>query len=190
MQQKDLPKATHINLIDFRTRTLELTGWFTGFVILVFVIPGILIFSLPPNQRPEGIAVLAAVPFLEYLAISIGIGLGINPIISFFLTTLPCIGLGMLVFGILGFVSDSSKRVTRFLHKIKKKIDKYPRLSKYGVASNFLFVMFLGVYIAPGVSIVLGWARVRSIIFMAGGIAFITILIGLGTLGIIDLFFL
>ncbi|MEE9150656.1 MAG: small multi-drug export protein [Thermoplasmata archaeon] len=189
MQSKESEIANENVSIEFRRRGLELAGWTAGFVFLFFIIPGIVIIALPPTQRPEGLAVLAAVPLIEYLAISVGIGLGINPILSFLLTMLPCTGLCMLVLGLFGFMSDSSQRAKRFLEKIQKKIEKYPRLKKYGVASNFLFIIILGVYIAPGISILLGWSRVRSVVFMAGGISFITFLIGLGTIGIIDLFF-
>jgi hypothetical protein len=171
------------------SRFAELAYWLSGFIVLTFVIPIILIMILPTDQRGAGFATLAATPVFEYLAISVGIGLGIDPIISFFLTFLPCTGFSMLVIGILGFVGDSSVRAVRFLEKIQKKIDKYPRLKKYGVASNFVFVMILGVYICSGISILLSWSRWRSLVFMVGGISFITLLIGLGTIGIIDLFY-
>jgi hypothetical protein len=175
---------------EYKERLRNLAIWIFGFIVLTFVVPLILIFGLPEDKRYVGFAILGAVPVMEYLAISIGISLDINPVISFLLTWLPCMGLCMLVFGILEFLKDSSKRATRFLEKAHKKIDKYPRLKKYGIASNFFFVMFLGVYIAPGITIILGWPKGRSLVFMGGGIAFITGLIGLGTMGIIDLFFL
>jgi hypothetical protein len=171
------------------SRLKELVYWLSGFVILTFIIPGIVISLLPASQKAAGFATLGSSPVLEYLAISVGIGLGLNPFISFFLTFLPCTGLSMLVIGILGFTGDSSERAARFLKKIKDKIEQYPRLKKYGVISNFFFVMFLGVYICSGISILLSWSRWRSLAFMAGGIAVITLLIGLGTMGIIDLFF-
>ena len=175
---------------EYKERLRNLAMWIIGFIVLTFAIPLILIFGLPEDKRYVGFAVLGAVPVMEYLAISVGISLGINPVISFLLTWLPCMGLCMLVFGILEFLKDSSNRATRFLEKAHKKLDKYPKLKKYGIASNFIFIMILGVYIAPGISIILGWPKGRSLIFMGGGIAFITALIGLGTMGIIDLFFL
>lgn len=174
---------------NLRERGLELARWLAGFAVLTFIIPGIIIFALLSDNVPEGMAVLAAIPFLEYLAISVGIGLGIHPVISFVLTVLPCTGIGMFMIGLLGFLRDSSPRAIRFLDKVQKRIDKYPKLKKYGVVSNFIFIMFLGVYIAPGISIILGWSRARSILFMAAGICVITFIIGLGTVGIIDLFF-
>ncbi|UCG69174.1 MAG: small multi-drug export protein [Thermoplasmata archaeon] len=175
---------------DFRKRAIELGGWFAGFVFLFFVIPGILIVALPPSQKAKGLTTLVATPAIEYLAISVGIGLGVDPVVSFFLTFLPCTGLCMLSMGLLGFLRDSSPRIIRFLDKVQKRIERHPKLKNYGIVSNFLFVMFLGVYIAPGIAIILGWSRARSVIFMVGGIALITALIGLGTLGIIDLLFL
>jgi uncharacterized membrane protein len=105
------------------------------------------------------------------------------------LSILPSIGIAMLVMGFIGFLGDSSERAIRFMNKVQKKIEKYPRLEKYGVASNFIFIMILGFYITPGVAIILGWSRSKSMAFMAGGIIFITTLIGLGTVGIIELFF-
>lgn len=172
-----------------KSRYFELAQWLTGFILLTIIIPVMLIMLLPASQRAAGFATLAATPAIEYLAVSVGIGLGINPIISFFLTVLPCTGLSMLIIGILGFVGDSSERARRFLDKIQNKIDKYPRLKKYGMASNFLFVMILGVYICSGISILLCWPRWKSLAFMMAGISVITLLIGLGSIGIIDLFF-
>jgi hypothetical protein len=184
-----LEMPTEPKLRSRSSRYAELGYWLSGFIILTFVIPIILIMMLPTDQRGAGFATIAATPVIEYLAVSVGIGLGINPIISFLLTLLPCTGFAMLVMGILGFVGDSSERAVRFLKKIQDKIDKYPRLKKYGVASNFVFVMILGVYICSGISILLSWSRWRSLAFMIGGVSFITFLIGLGTIGIIDLFF-
>jgi hypothetical protein len=168
---------------------LELAGWLTGFVVFTFIIPGLIIYVFLSNKVPEGLAVLAAIPFIEYLAISVGIGLGIHPVISFLLTVLPCTGIAVLMVGLLGFFRDSSPRAMKFLDKIQTRIDKYPKLKMYGVVSNFLFIMFFGAFITPGISIILGWSRSNSVLFMAAGICIVTLLIGLGTLGIIEIFF-
>lgn len=168
-------------------RILAFLNWLTASVLVTFVVPGALILALPGGQRAAGIATLTAVPFIEYLAVSIAIGFGINPVISFLLTVLPCTGIALLLTGLLGFLGDSSPGATRFLEKVGKTIDRYPRLRKYGVASSFLFVMFLGIYIAPGISVLLGWPRERSVLLMAGGISFVTLLIGLAAVGVIRL---
>jgi hypothetical protein len=52
-----------------------------------------------------------------------------------------------------------------------------------------VFVIITGIYIGSGISFLLGWPRALSLIIMAAGISFITMLIGLGTLGIVELFF-
>jgi hypothetical protein len=171
------------------SRFKELAQWLFGFVLLTFVMPIILILILPSGQRAAGIATLAATPVFEYIAVSIGIGFGLNPVLSFLLTLLPLTGISMLIIGLLGFGGDSSERARRFLNKIQDKIAKYPRLQKYGVVSNLLFVMFLGIYICSGISVLLGWPRWKSLVYMVGGISLITLIIGLGTIGIIDLFF-
>lgn len=181
--------STEVILKNRSTRLKELANWLLGFILLTFVLPAILILLLPPNQKSAGIATLVSTPVIEYLAISIGIGLGVNPVISFLLTFLPCTGISMLIIGLLGFGGDSSERAVRFLNKIQNRIEKYPKLKKYGVISNFFFVMIFGVYICSGIAIILGWSRWRAIVFMAGGIGLITSLIGLGTMGIIELFF-
>jgi uncharacterized membrane protein len=173
---------------DIKVRGIELAGWLVGFAWLTIIIPAGIIIFLPADDRTAAAVTLATTPFLEYLAVLVGIGLGLNPVVSFLITILPCIGLAMLMIGILGFLKDSSKRATRYLQKVQDRIEKYPRLKKYGVASNFVFIMFLGVYIAPGISIILGWSREGSVLMMAAGISIITLVIGLATLGIVEIF--
>jgi hypothetical protein len=144
---------------------------------------------LPSDQRVDALATLATIPFIEYLAVSVGIGLGLGPLVSFSLTVFPCIGVAMLVTGIIGFLADSSQKATNYLNKVQKRVEKYPRLKKYGVVSNFFFIMFFGMYISPGISIIFGWSRTRSVLFMILGILTVTFVIALGTMGIISLFF-
>ena len=122
---------------DLKSRSIELAGWLMGFAWLTIIIPAAIIVLLPDGDRPAAAAAWATTPFLEYLAVSIGIGFGLSPVFSFLIIVLPCIGLAMLVVGLLGFLGDSSARAKRFLAKVPAKIEKYPRLKKYGVASNF-----------------------------------------------------
>lgn len=170
-------------------RVAELEAWVSGFVFLTIIIPLLIIAILPDDQRTAGLAELGVIPFIEYLAITIGVAGGINPVLAFLLTVLPCTGVAMLITGIIGFLGDSSPKATRFIGKVQKKIEKYPRFNKYGVTGNFFFIIVLGMYITPGVSILLGWPRVRSMLFMFAGICFITFIIGLASVGIIELFF-
>lgn len=151
-------------------------------MLIIFVL-------LPTDQRADGLAILAAVPVVEYLAIGVGIGLGVDPVASFLLTVLPCIGICMLVIGLLSHLGGRSQRVTRFQGRVQRSLDKYPKLKRYGVASNSLFVIITGVYIGPGIAWLLGWSRPLSLLMMALGVAIITFAIGLGTVGLIELFF-
>ncbi len=175
---------------EYEGSKLELTSWISGFFLLTIVLPMLIIFvMLPSDQRADGLAILAAVPLIEYLAISVGIGLGVDPVISFLLTVLPSIGICMLIFGLLSYLGEQSQRVTRFQGRVQKRMDKYPKLKRYGVVSNAIFVIITGIYIGSGIAWLLGWSRSLSLLMMTLGIVSITLLIGLGTVGIIELFF-
>jgi uncharacterized membrane protein len=167
----------------------EFISWMAGFVVLTLVVPGLIVLLLPSDQRTHAVAVLASVPVIEYLSVSVGIGLGLDPWTSLVLTVSPCVGIVMLVMGILEYLSGKSERVTRFRGRVSDKIDKYPKLKRYGVASNIIFVIVTGIYIGSGIAILMGWPKGRSLLFMALGISFITALIGLGTVGVVQLFF-
>lgn len=168
----------------------ELALWTGGFLLLTFVAPVLIVLLvLPEELRAEGIATLASVPAIEYLAVSVGIGLGIDPIPSLLLTVLPSIGITMLVLGVLGHLGDRSQRVKRFQDRVQGRMDRYPKLRRYGVVSNFVFVIITGIYIGPGIAWFLGWPRPRSLLMMALGILSITVLIAMGTVGLISLFF-
>jgi uncharacterized membrane protein len=173
-----------------RGNSLAFSSWFLGFLVLTIVLPALIIVVLPPDKRADGIATLAAVPILEYMAISIGVGLGVDPLLSFLLTVLPCIGICMLIMGLLNHFGERSERVVRFQGKVQKKIDKYPKVKRYGVVSSSLFVIFTGIYIGSGIAFILGWSPTKSLLYMALGIVAITTVIGLGTMGIIELFFI
>lgn len=180
----------HEDAQDDKGRSHLLSIWIFGFLLLTIVIPMLIIFVVLPSElRAEGLATLAAVPAMEYLAVSVGIGLGIDPLSSFLLTVLPCIGACMLVLGLLGHLGDRSERVKRFQGKVQGRLDKYPKLKRYGVASNFVFIIITGFYIGPGIAWILGWPRHSSLLMMALGIMSITMLIGLGTVGLVSLFF-
>ena len=168
---------------------IEVSSWIFGSILLAIILPAVIIFFLPQDQRADGIAIWVAVPIIEYLAISVGIGLGVDPVISFMLTVLPCIGICMLVMGLLRYFGERSERFTGFLDKVKRKIEKYPRLNRYGVISSSIFIIITGIYIGSGISFVLGWHKVKSLLFMALGIVLITIAIGLGSVGVITVFF-
>ncbi len=172
-----------------RSDTIEVSSWIFGSILLAIILPAIIIFLLPSDQRADGIAILVAVPVIEYLAISVGIGLGVDPVTSFMLTVLPCIGICMLIMGLLSYFGGRSPRFTGFLDKVQRKIEKYPRLDRYGVVSSSIFVIITGIYIGSGISFMLGWHKVKSLLFMGLGVISITIVIGLGTVGVIELFF-
>ena len=63
--------AAESGLKDLRDRGLELAGWIVGFVFATFIIPGMIIILFLPTKIQEGLAVLATIPFLEYLSIRI-----------------------------------------------------------------------------------------------------------------------
>ena len=138
---------------DQRITGNEFLSWMAASVIVALVIPGLLILLLPSDQRAHAIAVLASVPIIEGLSISVGIGLGLDPWISLAMTVFPCMGIAMSVMGALDYFSGRSERATRFRSRVSARIDKWPRLRRYGVVSNFLFIIVAGIYIAPGIAL-------------------------------------
>ena len=168
---------------------IEVSSWMFGSILLTIILPALIIFLLPSDQRAGGIATWVAVPLIEYLAIGVGIGLGVDPVTSFMLTVLPCIGICMLIMGLLGYFGERSERFTGFLDKVQRKIGRYPRFGRYGVVSSFILVIITGIYIGSGISFLLGWHKVKALLLMALGIMTITLVIGLGTLGVVELFF-
>ncbi len=174
---------------DKKSDRIEASSWIFGSILLAIILPALIIILLPSDQRADGIATWVAVPLIEYLAISVGIGLGLDPVTSFMLTVLPCIGICMLVMGLLSFFEARSERFTGFLEKVHRKIEKYPRLNRYGVISSYIFVIITGIYIGSGISFLLGWHKVKALLFMGLGIISITLAIGLGSVGVITVFF-
>jgi hypothetical protein len=125
----------------------------------------------------------------EYLAPAVGMGLGLDPVRSIAMTVSVTFGICLLITGVLCLLGASSKKVAKFLASVQRKMEKYPKFMKYGPAANFLFIIMLGMYIAPGVSFLVGWSRGKSAAFMLAGIATITVLIAAATMGIIYMFF-
>jgi len=169
--------------------TVEVSSLIFGSILLTVLLLALIIILMPSDQRADGIAILVAVPLIEYLAISVGIGLGVDPVTAFMLTVLPCIGICMFVMGLLGHLGERSERFNRFIGRVQRKIEKYPRWNQYGVISSFIFVLITGIYIGSGISFILGWPRAKALLFMALGILTITLVIGLGTVGVVELFF-
>ncbi len=172
-----------------RSDTIEVSSLIFGSILLTLLLPALIIILMPSDQRADGIAILVAVPLIEFLAISVGIGLGVDPVTSIMLTVLPCIGICMLIMGLLGHIGERSERFTRSMGRVQGKIEKYPRLNRYGVISSFIFVINTGIYIGSGISFLLGWPRAKALLLMALGILTITLVIGLGTMGVVELFF-
>ena len=112
-----------------RSDNIEVSSLIFGSILLTILLPALIIILMPSDQRAHGIAILVAVPLIEYLAITVGIGLGVDPVTSFMLTVLPCIGICMLIMGLLSYFGERSERFKRFLGRVQRKIEKYPRLT-------------------------------------------------------------
>jgi len=167
----------------------EAGGWLAGGAFCAIVVPALLIATATGGDRTALVVMFSSVFLAEYLAPAVGMGLGLDPIRAIAMTISVTFGICLSITGVLCFVGASSKKVAKFLASVQKKMEKYPKFMKYGPAANFLFIIMLGMYIAPGVSFLVGWSRARSAAFMLAGIATVTTLIAAATLGIIKLFF-
>lgn len=167
----------------------EAAGWLVGGAICAIAVPALLIATATGGDRTALVVMFTSIFLAEFLAPAVGMGLGLDPFRAIVMTVSVTFGICMLITGVLCFVGASSKKVAKFLASVQKKMEKYPKFMRYGPAANFIFIIMLGMYIAPGVSFLVGWSRARSAAFMLAGIAFVTTLIAAATMGIIRLFF-
>lgn len=117
------------------------------------------------------LAQVTSVFMLQAVAPSIGMAIGLSaPLI---LTFMACFALGITVALIMicEGLAASSRRITRWVEKMKTMTDKHPIMQKYGPIGCFFVVWTpgIGLWGTPVLAWALKWKRVPSIFFTVTG---------------------
>ena len=163
-------------------------------LIKTVIIVAILAFGIPiSTSYVLGISILKTISLiiatftLEYLAAAVGIGLGLDPIFTLFVTTCVALSVVLLLITIFDVLGEKSKKVSDFLSKAREKAQKTKVLQKYGVYGLVLAVPILGFYICPAIAWILGWRKDLSIsMIITGFVLTSSIILSIGT-GILKL---
>ena len=167
-----------------KTWVAELGRVFAFWVILAFIIPiGIsLTLDIPLLKT---LSLIASTFTLEYLAVPIGISLGLDPMFVLVTVTFVALSVVLSLFKIFDTVGRKSKKVSNFLSKSREKAQKSKIIQKYGVYGLVLAVPFLGFYVCPAIAWTLGWRRSYAVILIIIGFILISTIMLFASTGIL-----
>jgi len=158
-----------------------------SFVILIPLIIGGL-FHIP---QPAVLALITSTLIFQALAVAVGIGLNIDPLVALGLTTSVAIGVMIAILQICDLFSESSPRVAGWLDRIAKRTEKYAFLHRYGVIMLIPIIWIPGIalYGSPIISWIFQWEEIPAISCMVTGWLIAGSLVAAGALGVISIIF-
>jgi hypothetical protein len=158
-----------------------------SFVILIPLIIGGL-FHIP---QPSVLALITSTLIFQALAVAVGIGLNIDPLVAIALTTSVAIGVMIAILQICDLFSESSPRVAGWLERIGKKTEKYASLHRYGVFMLIPIIWIPGIalYGSPIIAWIFQWDEIPAIVCMVAGWLIAGALVAAGALGVISIIF-
>ena len=168
------------NLISRLGRTLIL--W----IILAFAIPISLSVMLNISIL-KTLSLITSTFALEYLAVPVGIGLGLDPVFVLIVVTSVALSVVLLMFKIFDTLGNKSLIISKFLSKSHEKANKSKIIQKYGIYGLVPSVSFLGFYVCPAIAWVLGWRRDYAVILIIVGFVSVSIITLLSSIGILEL---
>lgn len=121
------------------------------------------VFMVPPGSV---IALVLATLIVEYGAVFIGTGLGVDSAATLIIVTLVATGIIIFQLSLFAHIGNSSPAVSRFLEGTRKKYGSSPLIKKYGVFALIPGMLVVGFYICPAVSCLLGWERRTAFFIM------------------------
>lgn len=161
--------------------------WTLAFLaVFVFAIPISLsaMLNIPIHKT---LSLIVSTFALEYLAVPVGIGLGLSPVFVLIVVTSVALSVVLLLFTIFEIIGEKSKRVSNFLSKSRAKADNSKLTQKYGIYGLVPGVIILGFYVCPAVAWVLGWRKDYATILIILGFVFISTIIMFTTIGGLEL---
>lgn len=156
-----------------------------SFVILIPLTIGAL-FHIPQHAI---LALISATLIFQALAVVVGIGFGIDPVVAIMLTTSVAVGVMIAILQICDLFSESSSRVAGWLDRIAKRTEKYDFLHHYGVIMLIPIIWIPGIalYGSPIIAWIFQWKEIPAIICMVTGWIMASALVAAGALGVISI---
>lgn len=167
-----------------KTWMVELNKISISWIILPFAIP-ISISAVLGIPIPKTLSLIVSTFTLEYFAVPVGIGLGLDPVFVLITVTSVALSVVLLMFRIFDIVGEKSKRVSNFLSKSREKGQRSKIIQKYGVYGLVPAVSFFGFYVCPAIAWTLGWRRDYAVIMIIIGFVFISTIMLLASIGIL-----
>ncbi len=153
--------------------------------ILAFGIPiGLSILLNVPISKT--ISLIISTFALEYLAVPVGIGLGLNPVFVLVVVTSVALSVVVLMFKIFDAIGEKSKRVSDFLSTSNEKAQSSKLIRNYGIYGLLPGAVILGFYICPAIAWILGWRRDHAVVLIIMGFLSISTIMLLATIGVLE----
>ncbi len=140
------------------------------FVVFAVASPLVLglIYGVPAGSI---LSLIASTVIFQAAAPPLGLALGLTPVAI--LTVMACFAIGMVVaiLEVCQSLALSSQRVKDWIEGVRKRMEKYPAIKKYGVITcvAIAWIPGIGLYGTPIIAWILGWRRIPAIIFTALG---------------------
>lgn len=139
--------------------------------------------------QPVILALISATLIFQALAVAIGIGFGIEPMVTIMLTTSVAVGVMIAILQICDLFAESSSRVAGWLDRIAKRTEEYEFLHHYGVMMLIPIIWIPGIalYGSPIIAWIFQWKEIPAIICMVTGWLMASALVAAGALGVISI---
>jgi len=141
--------------------------FFFLFVIAVPLIIGVI------HEVPAGniLSFLASTFLLQAAAPPLGGPLGLSQMVVLAVMASFAIGMVLAILEICESLALTSERVSGWIEKVGKKMERYPAIQKYGAISCTLIAWIpgIGLYGTPIIAWILGWNRWLVVVFTTAG---------------------
>jgi len=141
--------------------------FFFLFVIAVPVTLG-MVLEIPAATI---LSFLASTFILQAAAPPLGGPLGLSPVTILAVMASFSFGVVLAILEVCESLALTSERVSRWIAKVGKKMEKYPAIQKYGAVSCTLIAWIpgIGLYGTPIIAWILGWNRWLAAVFTTVG---------------------
>jgi hypothetical protein len=157
-------------------------------VSVALVLPLLSVLLLKEPLMPT-LALIGSGFVIEFGAAPVGIALGLSPLFVFWVLMCTEIGIFIGLFDIFDAVGHTWHPAADFLVRTKQFIHRHSLADRYGILGLVPCEILIGVYANAPVSWVLGWPKVRSLLFTMAGYVPCLILTILATNGLLTLYF-